>query len=401
MRYCNTKRFNTGLRALAIGLSIGLTMTLTACGGGGGSDLNAFAATTPAAPPPAVPPPAASTYTVGGTVSGLNAGATLVLKNNASIVVTVTANGGFAFPGASTAGNVYAVTVDTRPNYQTCAISNGTGSIPSANVSNVSVVCTTNAQYAYVGNSRSNNISVYSINATTGALTQVPGSPFAMDPGAFSFPPGPQSGTGAITVNAAGTYAYFANSSSNNVSAYNIDAATGALTFVTGSPFAAVGSFPESVAVNPAGTYAYAPNTGSNNVSVYSIDATTGALTAVVGSPFGAGSSPVSVTVNPAGTYAYVANSGDNTVSAYSIDAATGALTPIAGSPFATDVGTFQPISVTVNSAGTYAYVVNRGSDNISVYSISAATGALTLVAGSPFATGGASPGAVAIGQVR
>jgi hypothetical protein len=38
--------------------------------------------------------------------------------------------------------------------------------------------------------------------------------------------------------------------------------------------------------------FAYVPNIFSNNVSAYTIDATTGALTAVAGSPFAAGSWP-------------------------------------------------------------------------------------------------------------
>jgi YVTN family beta-propeller protein len=42
----------------------------------------------------------------------------------------------------------------------------------------------------------------------------------------------------------------------------------------------------------------------------------------------------LSVAVNPAGTFAYVANENSNDVSAYSIDPTTGALTAVKGSPF-------------------------------------------------------------------
>jgi 6-phosphogluconolactonase (cycloisomerase 2 family) len=46
---------------------------------------------------------------------------------------------------------------------------------------------------------------------------------------------------------------------------------------------------------------------------------------------------PSSVTTDPSGKFLYVTNENpaDNTVSAYVIDANTGALTPVAGSPFA------------------------------------------------------------------
>ena len=56
-----------------------------------------------------------------------------------------------------------------------------------------------------------------------------------------------------------------------------------------------------------------------------------------------AGTSPVSVTVDPSGKFAYVANYGSDNVSVYTINASTGALTAV-GTPVA--AGTF-PLSVT------------------------------------------------------
>ena len=126
-------------------------------------------------------------------------------------------------------------------------------------------------------------------------------------------------------------FAYVANFQSANVSAYSIGV-NGALTPVPGSPFAA-GFRPFSVAVDPTGKFAYVANGFDNTVSTYSIGAN-GALTPVPGSPFAAGFEPLSVAVDPTGKFAYVANVGDNTVSAYSIGA-NGALTPVPGSPFA------------------------------------------------------------------
>lgn len=43
--------------------------------------------------------------------------------------------------------------------------------------------------------------------------------------------------------------------------------------------------------------FAYVANNGSANVSAYTIDATTGALTPIPGSPFDAGTSPASVAI--------------------------------------------------------------------------------------------------------
>jgi hypothetical protein len=49
----------------------------------------------------------------------------------------------------------------------------------------------------------------------------------------------------------------------------------------------------------------------------------------------------VTTVVVDCGRFAYVLNSGSNTISANIIDAATGALTSVTGSPFATDVGPY------------------------------------------------------------
>jgi YVTN family beta-propeller protein len=133
----------------------------------------------------------------------------------------------------------------------------------------------------------------------------------------------------------------------STVSAFTINAATGALTPVTGSPFADAGTGADSVAVDPSGTFAYVANYGSNNVSAFTINATTGALAPVSGSPFDAGLKPTFVTVDPSGKFAYVTNSGSNDVSLFAIDATTGALAPVTGSPVA--AGGMYPIAITIS----------------------------------------------------
>src|ERR1700682_1085457 len=74
--------------------------------------------------------------------------------------------------------------------------------------------------------------------------------------------------------------------------------------------------------------FAYVTSLGSSgNVSAYNIEGSTGALTPVQGSPFSAGTTPVSVAVTPAGQFLYVANYASNNVSAFSIDV-VGMLSP-------------------------------------------------------------------------
>ena len=83
-----------------------------------------------------------ATYTVGGTVNGLSG--TLVLENNGSDSLTLTADGTFTFPTTELTGASYSVTVQTQPTTQTCTVSNGSGTISNSNITNVTVTCSTN-----------------------------------------------------------------------------------------------------------------------------------------------------------------------------------------------------------------------------------------------------------------
>jgi hypothetical protein len=106
---------------------------LAACGGGGGGI---------GIPPPPPPP---QTYTIGGAVSGL-AGTGLVLQDNAGNDLSVPASGTFTFSTAVAGGSAYSVAVKTQPTspWQTCAVTNAAGTVGTANVTNVTVNCTTN-----------------------------------------------------------------------------------------------------------------------------------------------------------------------------------------------------------------------------------------------------------------
>lgn len=79
-------------------------------------------------------------YTVGGTVSGLAAGKSVVLQNNSGDDLTAAADGAFTFTSLVNSGSAYAVTVKTQPTGQQCVVSDGSGTA-SANVTNVTVRC--------------------------------------------------------------------------------------------------------------------------------------------------------------------------------------------------------------------------------------------------------------------
>ena len=127
----------------------------------------------------------------------------------------------------------------------------------------------------------------------------------------------------------------------------------------------------QGLAVNPAGTYLYAGETGINGVRVLSINATTGALTELTGSPYTAGTGPSGVLIDSTGSYLYVTNRASNNVSAF-LASSSGALTAISGSPFAT--GT-NPIDLAEDNTKTYiAVVCAGGSPDLQVFKIDTTT---------------------------
>ncbi len=228
-----------------------------------------------------------------------------------------------------------------------------------------------------------NDISGFQIDCGSGKLTPIPGSPFKAG-----------SGPTAVAIDPSGRFAYVANLGTNNVSAYTIDEKSGRLVPVAGSPFPA-GTFPSAIAVDALGKFVYVTNESSNNVSGYTINSTTGALTPISGSPFATGTSPMSVAVDPNDRWVYVANLGSDNISGYFLDSANGALSPLTGSPYAAGAGGVNSVTVAPNGQSVYL----AGYGGLFVYSIGQVEpfqgGLLTPASGSPF--GGGNPNFVAV----
>src|SRR5713101_6224762 len=220
-------------------------------------------------------------------------------------------------------------------------------------------------RFAYVANGNSNDVSMYTINATTGALT-------AIAPGTIAAGRFPQ----AVAVDPSGRFAYVATLEFDAVSMYTINATTGALTSI-GTTVTAGGSA-QSVAVDPSGRFAYVASADndfgfSSLVSMFTINATTGVLTSL--GAIDAGITPASVAVDPSGRFAYAASDAfsvgeTGNVFMYTINATTGALTSIG-----TIAAGSNPLSVAVDTSGRFAYVANAelfggigGTVNVTLY---------------------------------
>jgi 6-phosphogluconolactonase len=290
------------------------------------------------------------------------------------------------------------------------------------------IAVTPDGKFLYVGNANSAQISAFSINGTTGLLTEVSGSPFPSGPSA------------SVRVHPSGKFLYAANFDQGSISVFGIDPATGVLSEILGSPFGLAGLV-MSLALHNSGNFLYATYAGTDGllgIAVFSVDPNTGVITRLVHSRLDlqAGSltmhpsgkflysarnnlflmfssvggtagiwtmavdsvtgaltlpsnqatpavNPTEVAVDPSGKFAYVSDDVQGTVGQFTIDSSAGVLTHVV------DVGAGnQPFSLSTDAAGKFIYVANAGSNDISAFATNASTGGLTAISGSPFSAG-------------
>jgi 6-phosphogluconolactonase len=349
------------------------------------------------------------------------------------------ANNGFVYT-ANAAGNPSTVSALVSDS-STGALTAVSGSPYNTGLGSVALAKDPLRAHIYVANSQSGDISAFSMNATSGALTPLPGLTNV------------EAGIDAIAIDSAGQFMYVVSGSSSNLWIFSIDS-SGALTPLSGTPIAlsSSGVVSSSVLIDVSGNYLYVTGSSSSSVlgtifgfsrnattgrlttlpgfsipvagqsnhgafdasgkyllltgnnvfgsagglSVFSLDTATGSLTLVTGSPFQVRDDPSGVAGDATGRYVYVPNTADATISAFTLDSATGGLTPVSGSPFPSGGnGSINgPLGITADGAGKFVYVCNASND-VSAFSINSATGVLTPVGGSPFPDGGNAPSAI------
>jgi len=231
-------------------------------------------------------------------------------------------------------------------------------------------------------------ICVFSINNTS--LTQAAVATFAV----------PTPGPSGVAVTPDAKFLYVSNRFDNSLSQYNVDD-SGNLTSFANYP---VGTSPAGVtiATTKNSTFLYVANTGSNTVSGFVVCTTVSSLCAnadgtlvSTGNPLSVQLGPVATAATSDGTFLFVVNQQSNQISQLKIAGGSGVLT--ANSPAAISTG-LTPNWVTVRkgaqtvatTGGTtdYLYVPNLGAATVSAYSFDSTKGVLS-VNGQAVSTGG------------
>jgi 6-phosphogluconolactonase len=233
-------------------------------------------------------------------------------------------------------------------------------------------------------------VSVFAVGSGGGTLSQVPNSPFSAGP----YP---------TDLKITGTFVYVANPSIEKVEVFSLNTSNGFLTPSLNPPVTA-GAGLNAIAIDPGGHYLYTANTSDKTfgtVSAFQIDATSGDLTEIYGSPYcstpgctGAGSGPGALAVDPSGKFLYVSTPGStSSIWGFTINSANGQLVPLTNSPFSLSAGTLFLI---MEPTGKFFYIGDQTGSNIAGYSYDPSTGVPTAISGSPFSTGTA-PGGMLI----
>lgn len=175
-----------------------------------------------------------------------------------------------------------------------------------------------------ISNTTLNTISVFTINSSSGSLTPAAGSPFQMLINGLAY---------SIVVHPSGKFLYVSFPQSEEIAAWSINTSTGAITVVPGSPFPSgviSGDAPNSLLVTPSGGFLYALSGGATAFG-FSVDANSGALSAINGSPFTLSSATDYFAIDPSGQFLYAAYA--NNVAGFDINASTGTLTAFTAPP--------------------------------------------------------------------
>jgi 6-phosphogluconolactonase (cycloisomerase 2 family) len=211
------------------------------------------------------------------------------------------------------------------------AYDENTGILTKINDYNQTCSCTLNhltispdGRFLYVnGNGGTEPIIGFSIDQTTGILTNIPNSPFATGVPNME----------AILIDSSSNYLYSVASSNSSILSMNINQTTGELSPIPGAPSVAgtPGNF--RAVMHPSGKFLYTVNIAGATLAKHDI-ASDGSLSSP-NSTLNFGSNLQFVTLDPTGTYGFVSNPGANNFYVFKVESTTGVPTLLnSGNPY-------------------------------------------------------------------
>lgn len=168
--------------------------------------------------------------------------------------------------------------------------------------------------FLFAVNASTESLSVFAIDDADASLTEVAGSPFT--PGG-----GPGLSPQAIAIDADSRFLYVANQTGDSITGWSIDSGTGALTELPGSPFGSFAGAVDLVTSRSGATdvlYVVAKNEATNTVRALRIEAS-GTLAEIDAEP--AVASPDSLAVAPGGDFLFVGGDTNNDLARFAIEA--------------------------------------------------------------------------------
>ena len=185
-----------------------------------------------------------------------------------------------------------------------------------------SVIMSPDNRFAVSADLGLDRLVVHRFDAKSGALTPNDAPAAAVPPGAGPRHP-------AFTSN--GKFAYSMNELQSTVSVFSYNASTGAM-----NPVQTITTLPKDfegeksgaeIKVSPSGKFLYTSNRGHDSIAVFSIDPANGSLTPLEYVPTN-GKTPRNFALDPTGSYLIVANQDSNNLVVFRVDRETGRLTP-------------------------------------------------------------------------
>jgi 6-phosphogluconolactonase len=259
----------------------------------------------------------------------------------------------------------------------------GGGSSSSTKTGSASSTPTPTGALAFVTNFNDGNVSSFTRNTSTGALTLTG----KMKAG--------KNGPRGVVAAPSGAFLYVANINDDNIYEFSVGS-KGKLTSLT-SVSPGNGTGPDELAITTSavsGTLLlWVTNANKGTVAWYTVNASTGLINTASQGSIGGFNTPFGITLHPTLAVLYVSDTVTGLIQPMSYNTTTGALTKNFPAVSSSDPLAVKPAAIAVDSAGAALFIADQGNGEASSFSIDG-TGKLTPV----FAVANVSTSAVPVG---